>query len=572
MNLLGAVHREDLATLARNPLLLTLMATLHSNRTRLPDDRADLYNEVVELLLQRWNETIGADRGLLDALRIPSLKLGHLREQIEHLAFEAHAANVGKEGTADIAEGDLLKAFCPLLGGSHDKAALVVAYVEKRAGLLLGQGPRERQRQFTFPHRTFQEYLAACYLARQPDFRTRAVDLARANPTHWREVLTLAARNASADAGVPVADALVHCERFEVWSRSRTPEESDWCRAMLAAEQLLEIGLASVASREERRAVRDRVAGWLVALLAKEGLPARDLAHAGNLLARLGDPRPGVGLRPDGLPDIVFEELQFPAGEFALAENRRKVQIEQPYRLSRYPVTVAQFQAFVDAKGYEQDDLWPPEGPAWRDGKAELNDLPEWYRNEYRKLDFPIRGPQDYGPVFQTPNHPRVGVSWYEATAFCRWLTKQLHSTFDIQHSALVCLPHEGEWEQAAGWNVKEKKVGGRYFPWGGSKHAPDLAQRCNMAKTGIGHTSAVGLFPSGAADCGALDMSGNVWEWCENLYQKDKPWRVLRGGSWLYVYPRLLSCSCRFRDHPGLRSSRIGFRCVMVGMSSARG
>ncbi|OQW94990.1 MAG: hypothetical protein BWK77_08290, partial [Verrucomicrobia bacterium A1] len=71
----GAVQRDDHRPLARNPLLLTLMATLHSNRTRLPDDRADLYNEVVELLLQRWNETIGADRGLLDALQVPSLKL-----------------------------------------------------------------------------------------------------------------------------------------------------------------------------------------------------------------------------------------------------------------------------------------------------------------------------------------------------------------------------------------------------------------------------------------------------------------------------------------------------------------
>ena len=374
-NLVGAVHREDLATLARNPLLLTLMATLHSNRTRLPDDRADLYNEVVELLLQRWNETIGADRGLLDALKIQSLKLGNLREQIEQLAFEAHAANVGKEGTADIAEGDLLTAFCPLLGGSRDKAALVVAYIEKRAGLLLGQGPRERQRQFTFPHRTFQEYLAACYLARQPDFRTRAVDLARANPAHWREVLTLAARKASADAGVPVADALVHGERFEAWSQHQTPEEPDWRGAMLAAEQLLEIGLASVASREERCIVRDRVAGWLAALLAKEGLPARDRDHAGNLLARLGDLRPGVGLK-HGVPDIVFEELQFPAGEFALAANGQKVKISQPYRLSRYPVTVAQFQTFVAAGGYEDDHSdeatqrltrwWTPGGLTWK--------------------------------------------------------------------------------------------------------------------------------------------------------------------------------------------------------------
>jgi formylglycine-generating enzyme required for sulfatase activity/nucleoside phosphorylase len=558
-NLLGAVQREDLAALARNPLLLTLMATLHSNRTRLPDDRADLYNEVVELLLQRWNETIRADRGLLDALKIPSLKLGNLRETIEQLAFESHAANVGKEGTADIAEGDLLKGFSPLLGGSNDKAALVVAYIEKRAGLLLGQGPRERQRQFTFPHRTFQEYLAACYLARQPDFRTRAVDLARANPAHWREVLTLAARKASADTGVPVADALVHCERFEVWSQKQAPTETDWRVAMLAAEQLLEIGLASITSREEHNAVRDRVAGWLVALVEKEGLPARDRANAGNALARLGDPRPGVGLdEKEKLPKMEWtKELR--AGDFTLAENKQTVRIERPYQISRYLVTVRQFQAFVDAKGYEQDRFWSAPGRAWRDGKAELKDLSEWHRDEYRKLNFPIRGPEDYIPVFQTPNHPRVGVSWYEATAFCAWLAEKLKLE--------IRLPREAEWEQAARWNKQLGKADNRRFPWGDAEK--DVAQRCNMSDTGIDHTSTVGLFPGGNAECGATDMSGNVWEWCENWYDdKDKSARVLRGGSF-YHDPDSLRCGYRDINHPDLRNYYIGFRVVCVDASA---
>ena len=173
-----AVKRDDLRHLGRNPLLLTLMATLHSNRTRLPDDRADLYNEVVELLLQRWTENIGADRGLLEALAVPTLKLPDLRLRIEELALEVHAAHAGKDGVADIAEGRLLTAFRDLLGGSMDKAALVVDYIEKRAGLLLGQGSLGRERQFTFPHRTFQEFLAGCHLASRRDFEREVVRLA----------------------------------------------------------------------------------------------------------------------------------------------------------------------------------------------------------------------------------------------------------------------------------------------------------------------------------------------------------------------------------------------------------
>ncbi len=557
-NLLGAIAREDLAVLAKNPLLLTLMATLHSNRTRLPEDRADLYNEVVELLLQRWNETIKADVGLLDALKIPSLKLGNLRERIEQLAFEAHAANVGKEGTADIAEGDLLKGFCPLLGGSHDKAALVVAYIEKRAGLLLGQGPRDRQRQFTFPHRTFQEYLAACYLARQPDFRARAVDLARANPAHWREVLTLAARKASADAGVPVADALVHCEWFAVWSQSQTPTETDWRTVMLAAEQLLEIGLASIASREEHRAVRDRVTAWLVALLERESLPARDRANAGNLLARLGDPRRGVRLGADRLPDLDWIEI--PPGPFVMGSKKGETPYEdetpqfecklitQSYRLSRYPVTVTQYQAFVDAGGYldKAHNWWTPEGWEWKE-KAKVS------------------GPQDYGATFQTLNHPRVGVSWFEAVAFCRWLSEQ--SQRDIR------LPSEAEWERAA------RHMDTRKYPWGSQE---ECARRCNMIETGIGSTCAVGMFPEGDSACGAADMAGNVWEWCatkwRNNYREyeekvdDSPRgadaRVLRGGSFC-VGPDFLRCGLRLNYRPDYRGNDVGFRVVCMGESA---
>ena len=65
-DLLTARHRPDLLPLCQNPLLLTLMATLHTNRGRLPDDRADLYNESVDLLMLRWNRQIGADKALLD--------------------------------------------------------------------------------------------------------------------------------------------------------------------------------------------------------------------------------------------------------------------------------------------------------------------------------------------------------------------------------------------------------------------------------------------------------------------------------------------------------------------------
>ena len=432
-----AVKRDDLRHLGRNPLLLTLMATLHSNRTRLPDDRADLYNEVVELLLQRWNENIGADRGLLEALQVPTLKLPDLRLRIEELALEVHAASAGKDGMADIAEGRLLTAFRDLLGGSMDKAALVVDYIEKRAGLLLGQGSLGRERQFTFPHRTFQEFLAGCHLASRRDFEREVVRLAEDNPSHWREVLKFAARRATASRGVPAADVLVGHQdvRLEV----AVPTEQDFRKALVAAEQLLEIGLAAVSGNREHDVIRRRVAGWLAAVLSHSALPARDRADAGNLLAKLGDPRPGIA--PRTLAELDHTEFCYvPPGEFSTGDKgEEKASRTEGFWIGRHPVTVAQFDLFVKDGGYGQADFWTEAIAAqcWKDERFKPRYEDDW-----------VAGPRDCGFPFDQPNHPVVGVSWYEAVAFARWLSKQWK--LRLPKGCGIRLPQEAQWEKAA--------------------------------------------------------------------------------------------------------------------------
>lgn len=294
-DLLAVWRRSDLQPLARNPLLLTLMVTLHANRGRLPDDRADLYHESVELLMLRWNRPIGADKALLDELAVPSLKLSDLREVLEELAFKVHEENVGREGTADIGEDRLARAFRPLLNNSKDKADVVVDYIEKRAGLLIGQGEKGGERQFAFPHRTFQEFLAACHLAAQDDFPAECARLARAAPGHWQVALPLAARLAKTERGASAADELIGGAALADFRARRQPNETDWTCAWLAGLQLLEIGLGAINKRDRTRAIAERVAGWLAASLPvhpQDGrAPARQRAQAGDTLAALGDPR-----------------------------------------------------------------------------------------------------------------------------------------------------------------------------------------------------------------------------------------------------------------------------------------
>jgi len=150
-------------------------------------------------------------------------------------------------------------------------------------------------------------------------------------------------------------------------------------------------------------------------------------------------------------------------------------------------------------------------------------------------------------------------VSWYEALAFCRWLSAQTGKP--------IRLPTEAEWERAA------RHTDGRIYPWG---NRGNPAERCNMAGTGIGSTAAVGAFPGGHAECGAADMSGNVWEWCSTQWREnyqdyaaqvdDDPAgdarRVVRGSSF-DNYQNHVRCACRIWVNPGLRNNHYGFRVV---------
>ena len=156
--------------------------------------------------------------------------------------------------------------------------------------------------------------------------------------------------------------------------------------------------------------------------------------------------------------------------------------------------------------------------------------------------------------------------------AFCAWLSAQTGQE--------IRLPSEPEWERAA------RHTDGRSYPWG---DAGDLAQHCNMSDTGIGSPSAVGIFPSGHAICGAADMAGNVWEWTRSLWGVDieKPdygypyqaddgrenpdapatvRRVLRGGSFDYGRHDV-RCAYRYWFNPNARSYNVGFRVVSPGL-----
>jgi formylglycine-generating enzyme required for sulfatase activity len=318
--------------------------------------------------------------------------------------------------------------------------------------------------------------------------------------------------------------------------------------------------LVSVRRDSIGQTVLERVQKWLVALLeiGTWAPPAR--AFAGNVLAQLGDPR----FREDAwyLPDEpMLGFVEVPEGLFVMGSDKKKdtmaYEDEQPLRevmlpayfVARYPVTHAQYLAFVESTGHsppiaEVDSERPYE---WRDGR----------------------------PPSHLLNHPVVLVTWYDAEGYCRWLTEQLRDWEQTpaplarllrEEGWQVALPTEAQWEKAA------RGTDGRIYPWGDEPHSI----RANYDDAEVGRTSAVGCFPSGASPYGAEDMSGNVDEWCATKWQESyqdyrddndpagDDLRVLRGGAFDFDQG-LVRCAYRYGYFPDGQSDLIGFRVVVA-------
>jgi hypothetical protein len=247
----------------------------------------------------------------------------------------------------------------------------------------------------------------------------------------------------------------------------------------------------------------------------------------GERLAAIGDIRSGIGLDKHGLPQIDWLPVT-PGGEIKIEDKMFTV---KPFYVARYMTTYQQFQAFLDAPdGFENERWW--------------DDFPE----EYMKQEMATA-------VAQYDNYPRDTVSWYQSVAFSRWLNAKYRefALFDLlpdlapnssphslseerpedeRSSWQVRLPAEWEWQWMAQNGLEDRK-----YPWGEWDGMP----RANITEAGIGNQStAVGLYQHGAAVCGALDVTGNLWEWCLNNYENpeivngfinNRP-KVLRGGS----------------------------------------
>jgi formylglycine-generating enzyme required for sulfatase activity len=263
-----------------------------------------------------------------------------------------------------------------------------------------------------------------------------------------------------------------------------------------------------------------------------------------------GDGRTGTGLDANGLPEIDWRPVR--GGEVTLeiranpddpnSKLVKKVTCEvEFFHIARYPVTVAQFQAFFRA---------------CHDGRR-------WTATFLQKLRaYP---PMEHRAAFG--NQPADKVNWLDAMAFCEWLSACLG--YGIR------LPTEFEWQQAATGGDRDRR-----YPWGPEEWDPLREPwRANTYEGDLGRSTAVGMYPGGASPVGALDMGGTVFEWGLNAFDApdnvDWPasWeerRVVRGGSWDYAQA-FARCVARVGCNANGRAGNIGFRVCCASPEGPR-
>ncbi|MCA9925732.1 MAG: SUMF1/EgtB/PvdO family nonheme iron enzyme [Anaerolineales bacterium] len=511
----NAVQRKQLQPLASNPMLLTIMALVQTYYGTLPDERARLYQVCVETLLLRWQRHKEGESGEMPSV-LARLGIGQadLERLLWQIGWEAHSKAIERDNAADIPEWDVLQIAREQLG-SLGKAEQFLEYTERRAHLLVGRGGLT-ERVYTFPHRTFQEYLAACHLASQRRFGREAAKLA-AQGDMWREVLNLAAGTLVFNQN----NREKALDGIEQMMPRRVPQPDDsagWYRVWLAAEMMLVVGREAAERDEVGQELLPRLREQLVALLAAAALTPRQRAEAGDALGLLGDPRPGVcTLEPDMIP--------IPAGTFLMGDEKRQMHVNA-FAIARHSVTNAQYRYFVEDGGYTEKwrRCWTDVGWEWRIRNNWTE--PHYWQNAEWTID----------------NKPVVGVSWLEAMAYANWLAQKTGRAYR--------LPIDAEWERAS------RHTDGREYPWGDKWHDGII----NSEEAGVGRTTAVGAFPRGMAECGTHDMSGNVWEWVQNLWRGGDIYRSLRGGAFDDVLQNM-RVAFRSGSYPRYRLNYVGFR-----------
>jgi formylglycine-generating enzyme required for sulfatase activity len=477
--------RREIRKMTRNPVMLTALAVLQHNNVKLPERRVDLYGSILE-----WLSKQRAKPG-----RMPA---GDCLLRLRELALEMqnHEAGRRKQVTLAWAGEKLARRFA-----NREAAERFLRAEQADSGIVVSRGP-----DIAYWHLTFQEYLAALEIAGWEDAAQHELLLGgkpRIYQPEWRETALLYG-GLLHSMGPRKVDALLRRVLDRMGTRPTLADRAK-CVGLIGA---LLPDLVGYTVSDKRYAESLRLVMDIFDAEKSKSVPFQDRLAAAEALGQAGDPRlarhqwvtiPAAGnywigaqskdpkgrnFDKEAYDDEVLHEVNLP-----------------PFRIGKYPITVAQYLTFVE------------EGTA------------------------PGREPENWDEQQEHPNWPVVSVTWHQATAYCEWAGSRL--------------PTEEEWERAARGPDCTK------YPWGKEDIDPS---RANYAESKIGHPTPVELYPSGASAEGACDMIGSVFEWTSSEWSKGSGTYVWRGGSF-GLGRRFARSSCRSSLRPDGQVHSLGFR-----------
>jgi formylglycine-generating enzyme required for sulfatase activity len=521
-----ALHkRPEIRRMAGNPVMLTALAVVYWHEKRLPEQRAELYDAILIWLARSREKRPG---------RMPAEVCLALLAELA-LAMQDHPD--GRQ--VRVSNGwaaEKLAARLPEAPGEDpfQRALRFLADEQADSGIIVSRGG-----ELQFWHLTFQEHLAACAIAGRGDSAQHGLllDEDKIYRPEWREVALLLAGILHVKQGKGKVDGLISAILEGLGGEPPLARQAR-CAGLVGAMVRDLKPLKYEPGDPRYRTVLDAALGVFETRAAAIAFDVR--LEAAEALGAVGDPR----LEEDNWVTI-------PPGTFHMGAQKgdKKGRNYDPevwddespvhavtlrgFRIRRFPVTVQEFATFIADHGYSAREHWT-------EGFGKFTEPEDWERQK------------------QYPNRPVVGVSWFEAAAYCSWAGGRL--------------PTEAEWERAA------RGPAGARYPWG--DEPPLDPSYANYSAAGVGHPTPVGLFPKGNArwpqsSAGLCDMLGNVWEWCGDWFgpyqaeDQENPTgpqegeaRIMRGGAW-DNYPQFVRVSLRNWYEPTFRLDSIGFRCA---------
>jgi ergothioneine biosynthesis protein EgtB len=346
-------------------------------------------------------------------------------------------------------------------------------------------------------------------------------------------------------------------ERARRGTRSRpTVKETIGYRSRIDSEMLK--FLASLRSRKDAEGILSRVRMGLEHEIQHQELLVYDIKHLlCDLYQAPANELPVSTETVTGMVEIEggLFELGYEGHDFAWDNEKPRHRVFiQDYAIDRAPVSVGDFLGFIESGGYRDFRYWLSAG--WDAVNGENWEAPLYW--EKRDGEWMVRDYHGLHRVEERAGEPVSHLSFYEASAYAKWVGKRL--------------PTEAEWEKAACYDPRTKNK--RDFPWGGSRSG---LHRANLSENQLWRVAPIGAFPEGKSAYGSHQMIGDVWEWTSSDYvpypgfrsefdEYNDKWfvgqKVLRGGS--FATPQIhIRSTYRNFFHPNERWMISGFRCA---------